>query len=168
LRGVDAWRIHLDLDHVGRAVEDFPSVLDDAQQLGAAQGAIAFVGASDGALVATSIVAAGAPEASALALVSPVLGCRGLDVVSRAAELARHRVPTCVVAGTDDDAETIIDPAEELCDALVLHGVEALPFVIPGSTAAAVDIVLTGWFNDLWRREAAPSRSARPLHGVRA
>jgi pimeloyl-ACP methyl ester carboxylesterase len=186
LRGLDAWRVYLGLPLSGsrlpaggldgffalgyedavlklygptvdQAVQEFPSALAELRrQHGLAEGPIAVVGASIGALVALSAVATGEPPVSAIALVSPALRLASvvaanerlfgvtypwsddsravaekLDFVARAPELARIRVPTLFVIGADDDAEGIARPAEELAGALVNDDVEAAVTRIP-------------------------------------
>src|SRR5262245_5165768 len=220
LRGVDAWRVYLGLPLSGKrlpgggleafyslgyedavlklyaptvrqAVEEFPSALTELRRrLGVAQGGTAFVGASIGSCVAMSILAAGEPAVTALALVSPALRLAGvvganerrfqvsyrwskqaravaaeLDFVARASEIARHGAPTCLIVGADDDEDGIINPAEQLRDALDSHGIDASLHLIPGMahvladepgleampqtpTAATVDALLTRWLND--------------------
>jgi pimeloyl-ACP methyl ester carboxylesterase len=103
LRGIDAWRLYLGLPLSGKrlppggldaffalgyedavlnlygptvhqAVREFPAALTELRRRhGLGRGAIALVGASIGALVAASVVAAGEPAVAALALISPAL-----------------------------------------------------------------------------------------------
>lgn len=220
LRGVDAWRVYLGLPLSGtrlpaeglegffalgyedavlklyaptvrQAVQEFPAALAELRrQLGVAQGAIAFLGASIGAFVVATLVVAGGLAVRTIAFVSPALRLAAvvganerrfqvsyawsdesraiaseLDFVTRAPELVTRRVPATLVVGADDDLEGIISPAEQLSDALTQGGVESSLFVIPGmahaladepglepapqtTAAAAVDVLLTGWFND--------------------
>jgi alpha-beta hydrolase superfamily lysophospholipase len=186
LRRLDAWRVYLGLPLSGsrlpaggldaffalgyedavlklygptvrQAVDEFPTAFAELRrQHGLAEGPIAVVGASIGALVALSVVASGEPQVSAIALVSPALRLAGvvaanerrfaitypwsddsravaaeLDFVARAPELARHRAPTLLVVGADDDSEGIARPAEELAAALVSEDVEAAVIRIP-------------------------------------
>lgn len=194
LRDVDAWRVYLGLPLSGsrlpaggldaffalgyedavlklygptvqQAVAEFPSALAELRRShGIGAGAIALVGASVGAFVAASVVAAGEPVVAALALVSPALRLESvvaanerrfavtypwnddsravaadLDVVARAPELAARQVPTLVVVGADDDEDGILRPAEQLCDALSGHGVEVSLVRIPGMAHALAD-----------------------------
>lgn len=175
LRGVGAWRVYLGLPLSGsrlpdggldgffalgykdavlnlyaptvrQAVDEFPTALAELQRRnGLADGPIAVVGASIGALVALSVVAAGELPLSAVALVSPALRL------------------TSVVG--EDDHEGIVRPAEELVAALVHEGVEATLVRIPemahaiadepglepapqSATAAAVDDVVARWLRE--------------------
>ena len=220
LRDVDAWRVYLGLPFSGKrlppgglegffalgyedavlklyaptvrqAVAEFrPALSELRRRLGVAEGPVALVGASVGAFVAASIVAAGELAVSALALVSPALRltyvvaanerrfgvsypwsdearaiAAELDFVTRAPELARYGVPTCLIVGADDDEEGIIAPAEELRDALADYDVDASLSRIEGmahalaeepgleaapqtSAAAAVDELLARWLDE--------------------
>ncbi|HYY64569.1 MAG TPA: alpha/beta hydrolase fold domain-containing protein [Gaiellaceae bacterium] len=194
LRGVGAWRVYLGLPLSGsrlpdggldgffalgykdavlnlyaptvrQAVDEFPTALAELHRRnGLADGPIAVVGASIGALVALSVVAAGELPLSAVALVSPALRLTSvvaanerrfgvtypwsddaravaseLDFVARAAELARHGAPTLLVVGGEDDHEGIVRPAEELVAALVHEGVEATLVRIPEMAHAIAD-----------------------------
>jgi pimeloyl-ACP methyl ester carboxylesterase len=217
LRGLDSWRVYLGLPLSGgrlpaggldaffalgyedavlklygptvqQAADEFATALAELRrQHGLAEGAIAVVGASIGALVALTVVASSELPVSAIALVSPALrlasvvaanerrfavtypwadDSRGvaadLDFVARAQEVARLRVPTLFVVGTEDDAEGIGGPAEELAAALVNEGVEASVTRIPDmghaiadepglepapqtAVAAAVDDIVSAW-----------------------
>jgi len=187
LGDVDAWRVYLGLPLSGtrlppggldaffalgyeeavlklygptvrQAVHEFPTALMDLRRgLGVGRSAIAFVGASIGALVAASVVASGEPAAAALALVSPALRLERvvamnerrfgvgyawtdesravaaeLDFITREPELAERKVPTLLVVGADDDEDGITNPAEQLRDGLNDHGVDASLVRIPG------------------------------------
>jgi pimeloyl-ACP methyl ester carboxylesterase len=162
LRGLDAWRVYLGLPLSGsrlpagglnaffalgytdavlklygptvhQAIDEFPSAFAELRRRhGLAEGPIAVVGASVGALVALSLVASGQPPVSAIALVSPALRLASvvaanerrlavaypwsddsrevaaeLDFVARAPDVARRRAPTLFVVGADDDADGI-------------------------------------------------------------
>lgn len=194
LRDVDAWRVYLGLPLSGKrlptgsldaffalgyedavlklygptvrqAVSEFPPALTELRRRhGVAQGAIALVGASVGALVAANIVVTGEPAVIALALVSPALRLASvveanerrfavtyrwndesravaaeLDFIARAPELTKRQVPTLLVVGDDDDDEGILHPAEQLRDALVGHNVDASLVHIPGMAHAIAD-----------------------------
>jgi pimeloyl-ACP methyl ester carboxylesterase len=194
LRGLDAWRVYLGLPLSGsrlpaggldafyalgyedavlklygptvqQAAEEFPAAFAELRrQHGLAEGPIAVVGASIGALVALSVVASGELPVSAIALVSPALRLasvvatnerrfavtypwsdhsRGvaadLDFVTRAPELARLRAPILFVVGADDDAEGIALPAEELAAALVNEDVEGTVTRVPNMGHAIAD-----------------------------
>jgi pimeloyl-ACP methyl ester carboxylesterase len=191
---VDAWRVYLGLPLSGRrlppggldaffalgyedavlklygptvrqAVGEFPHALAELRRLhGVGRGAIALVGASIGALVAATVVAAGEPAVAALALISPALRLEQvvamnerrfavtypwsdearavaaeLDFVTRAPELAGRKVPTLLVVGADDDKDGIIHPAEQLRDTLTDHRVDASLVRIPGMAHALTD-----------------------------
>jgi pimeloyl-ACP methyl ester carboxylesterase len=194
LRGLDAWRVYLGLPLSGsrlptggldaffalgyedavlklsgptvrQAADEFAAAFAELRrQHGLAEGPIAVVGASIGALVALSVVATGEPPVSAIALVSPALRLASivaanerlfgvtypwsddsravaadLDFVARAREVARLRAPTLFVVGADDDAEGIARPAEELAAALVDEDVEAAVTRIPDMGHAIAD-----------------------------
>ena len=194
LRGLDAWRVYLGLPLSGarlpaggldaffalgfedavlklygpavqEAVDEFPAAFAELRrEHRLADGPIAVVGASIGALVALRVVAADDRPVSAIAMVSPALRLASvvaanerrfavsypwsaesravaaeLDFVARAAEIARRRAPTLIVVGADDDAEGIIRPAEELADALVSEGVDAAVLRIPDMGHAITD-----------------------------
>jgi pimeloyl-ACP methyl ester carboxylesterase len=194
LRGLDAWRLYLGLPLSGsrlpaggldaffalgyedavlklsgptvrQAADEFAAAFAELRrQHGLAEGPIAVVGASIGALVALSVIATGEPPVSAIALVSPALRLASvvaanerlfgvtypwsddsravaadLDFVARAREVARVRAPTLLVVGADDDAEGIAHPAEELAAALVNEDVEALVTRIPHMGHAIAD-----------------------------
>lgn len=171
-----------------QAVDEFPRALAELRtRYGLAEGPIAVVGASIGTLVALSVLAAGELRVDAIALVSPALRLASvveanerrfsvsypwstdsraiaaeLDFVVRAPEIARKRAPMLLVVGTDDDAEGIARPAEELASALVADGVEAAVVRIPqmghaladepglepaprSAAAVAVDDVIVAW-----------------------
>src|SRR4029450_8907524 len=98
---------------------------------GLAEGPIAVVGASVGALVALSVVASGQPPVSAIALVSPALRLGGVG--------AAHGARTLAVAGADDDADGFARPAEELAAALVNEHVDAAITRIPNMGHAIAD-----------------------------
>jgi pimeloyl-ACP methyl ester carboxylesterase len=194
LRGVDAWRVYLGLPLSGsrlpdggldgffalgyedavlklyaptvrHAVDEFPAALAELRrEHGLADGRIALVGASIGALVALSVIAAGELPVSAVALVSPALRLTGvvaanerrfgvtypwnddaravateLDFVARAPELVNGGAPTLLVVGAEDDSEGIVHPAEELTDVLVHESVEATLVRIPEMAHAIAD-----------------------------
>jgi pimeloyl-ACP methyl ester carboxylesterase len=194
LRGVDAWRVYLGLPLSGsrlpdggldgffalgyedavlklygptvrQAVDEFPAALAELRRRhGLPDGPIAVVGASIGALVALSVVAAGKLPVSAVALVSPALrltsvvaanerrfgvtyawsddaraGAAELDFVARAPELLRRGAPTLLVVGAEDDTEGIVRPAEELAAAFVDESVEATLVRIPEMAHAIAD-----------------------------
>jgi dienelactone hydrolase len=194
LRGLDAWRVYLGLPLSGsrlpaggldaffalgfedavlnlygptvqQAADEFAAAFAELRrQHGLAEGPIAAVGASIGALVALSVVATGEPPVSAIALVSPALRLASvvaanerlfgvtypwsddsravaadLDFVARAREVARLRAPTLFVVGADDDAEGIARPAEELAAALVDEGVESDVTRIPDMAHTIAD-----------------------------
>jgi pimeloyl-ACP methyl ester carboxylesterase len=194
LRGVDAWRVYLGLPLSGtrlpagglegffalgyedavlklygpivrQAIEEFPAALGELRRRhGLADGAIALVGASAGAFVAESVVAAGETAITAVALVSPALRLSSivaanersfgvtypwsddsrvvaaeLDFLARAQELTRRGAPTLLVVGADDDAEAIIRPAQELSGVLSVAGVEASLVQIEGMAHALAD-----------------------------
>jgi dienelactone hydrolase len=194
LRGLDAWRLYLGLPLSGsrlpaggldaffalgyedavlnlygptvqQAADEFAAAFTELRrQHGLAEGPIAAVGASIGALVALSVVATGEPPVLAIALVSPALRVASvvaanarlfgvtypwsddsravaadLDFVARAREVTRLRAPTLFVVGADDDAEGIARPAEELAAALVNEDVEADVTRIPDMGHAIAD-----------------------------
>jgi pimeloyl-ACP methyl ester carboxylesterase len=194
LRGLDAWRVYLGLPFSGsrlpaggldafyalgyedavlklygptvqQAAEEFPAAFAELRrQHGLAEGPIAVVGASIGALVTLSVVASGEPPVSAIALVSPALRLASvvaanerrfavtypwsehsravatdLDFVARAPELARFRAPILFVVGADDDDEGFVLPAQELAAALVNEDVEATVTRVPNMGHAIAD-----------------------------
>jgi pimeloyl-ACP methyl ester carboxylesterase len=194
LRGLDAWRVYLGLPLSGsrlpaggldaffalgytdavmklygptvqQAVDEFPAAFAELRRRhGLAEGPIAVVGASVGALVALSVVASGQPPVSAIALVSPALRLASvvaanerrfavaypwsddsrevaaeLDFVARAPEVGRRRAPTLFVVGADDDADGFARPAEELAAALVNEHVDAAITRIPNMGHAIAD-----------------------------
>jgi pimeloyl-ACP methyl ester carboxylesterase len=194
LRGIDAWRVYLGLPLSGsrlpaggldaffalgyedavlklygptvqQAADEFATAFSELRrQHGLAEGPIAVVGASIGALVALSVVASGELPISTIVLVSPALRLASvvaanerlfavtypwsdesravaadLDFVARAREVARLRAPTLFVVGADDDAEGIARPAEELAAALVNEDVEAVVTRIPDMGHAIAD-----------------------------
>jgi pimeloyl-ACP methyl ester carboxylesterase len=194
LRGLDAWRVYLGLPLSGsrlpagsldaffalgyedavlklygptvqQAADEFATAFAAVRrQHGLAEGPIAVVGASIGALVALSVVASGELPVSAIALVSPALRLASvvaanerafaitypwsddsrsvaadLDFVARAREVARLRAPILFVVGADDDVEGIARPAEELAAALVKEDVEAAVTRIPDMGHAIAD-----------------------------
>jgi pimeloyl-ACP methyl ester carboxylesterase len=194
LRGIDAWRVYLGLPLSGKrlppggldaffalgyedavlklygptvrqAVHEFPTALTELRRRhGLGRGAFGFVGASIGALVAASVVAAGEPAVAALALVSPALRLESvvamnerrfavtyswtdesrsvaaeLDFITRAPELAERKVPALLVVGADDDIDGIIHPAEQLRDTLNDHNVDTSLVRIPGMAHALTD-----------------------------
>jgi pimeloyl-ACP methyl ester carboxylesterase len=173
---------------VQQAADEFATAFTEVRrQHRLAEGPSAVVGASIGALVALRVVASGELPVSAIALVSPALRLASvvaaderrfavtypwsddsravvadLDFVARAPELARLRAPTLFVVGSDDDAEGIALPAEELAAALVNEDVEATVTRVPNmghaiadepglepapqtAVAAAVDEVVSAW-----------------------
>jgi pimeloyl-ACP methyl ester carboxylesterase len=194
LRGLDAWRVYLGLPLSGsrlpaggldaffalgytdavmklygptvqQAVDEFPAAFAELRRRhGLAEGPIAVVGASVGALVALSVVASGQPPVSAIALVSPALRLASvvaanerrfavaypwsddsrevaaeLDFVARAADVGRRHAPTLFVVGADDDADGFARPAEELAAALVNEHVDAAITRIPNMAHAIAD-----------------------------
>ena len=194
LRGVDAWRVYLGLPLSGtrlpvggldeffalgyedavlnlygptveQAVAEFPAALAELRgRHGVGGGAIAFVGASIGALVAANIVASSGPAVAALVLVSPALRLASmvranerrfgvtytwndesravaakLDFVARAPELAARQVPTLLVVGDEDDDDGIVRPAERIRDALNGRSVEASLARSPAMAHALAD-----------------------------
>jgi len=194
LRDVDAWRVYLGLPLSGtrlpagglegffalgyedavlklyaptvrQAVDEFPAALAELRRRpGRVNGPIAFVGASIGAFVALSLLAASELPISAIALVSPALRLTGvvaanerrfavtyawsrearaaaaeLDFIRQAPALARRGTPTLLVVGAEDDAEGIVRPAEELAAAFVRAGVEATLTRIPAMAHAIAD-----------------------------
>jgi pimeloyl-ACP methyl ester carboxylesterase len=150
---------------VQQAVAEFPAAFAELRrEHGPGDGAVALVGASIGALVALSVLATGQPQISAIALVSPALRLTSvvaanerafavtypwsdnsravaaeLDFVRRAPELTRHRSPTLLVVGADDDDEGFARPAEELAAALVSEDIEATVVRIPDMGHAIAD-----------------------------
>lgn len=194
LRGVEAWRVYLGLPLSGtrlpaggldaffalgyedavlklyaptvqQAVDEFPAALTALQRdHRLAEGRVAVVGASIGALVALRLVIATELSVSTIVLVSPALRLAGvvaanerrfgvtypwsdaaralaseLDFVARVPELARQGIPTLFVVGADDDTEGIVGPADELAAALVHEGVEAVVERIPDMAHAIAD-----------------------------
>jgi pimeloyl-ACP methyl ester carboxylesterase len=172
---------------VQQAVAEFPRAFAELRrEHGLGAGRIGVVGASVGALVALSLVASGELPVSAVALISPALRLASvvaanerlfgmtypwsdasravaaeLDFVARASELARHRVPTLLVVGADDDSEGFMRPAEELAASLVgdigatvvriphmSHAIADEPGLEPApqtAVAAAVEGVASAW-----------------------
>jgi pimeloyl-ACP methyl ester carboxylesterase len=194
LRGLDAWRVYLGLPLSGsrlpaggldaffalgyedavlklygptvqQAADEFaPAFSELRRQHGLAEGPIAVVGASIGALVALSVLVSGELPISAIALISPALRLASvvaaterlfgvtypwgddsravaaeLDFVARAREVARLGAPTLFVVGAEDDAEGIARPAEELAAALVDADMEAVVTRIPDMGHAIAD-----------------------------
>jgi pimeloyl-ACP methyl ester carboxylesterase len=176
---------------VHEAVAEFPAAFAELRRRhGLAAGPVALVGASIGALVAVSLVASGQLPVSAIALVSPALRLTSvvaanerafavtyqwsdasralaaeLDFVAHAPDLARHRTPTLLVVGADDDHEGIARPAEELAAALSTDHIEAAITRVPNMghaladepglepapqtpAATAVDDVVSAWFRE--------------------
>ena len=123
-----------------RAVEEFPAALDVIRgTLPGADGPLAMLGGSVGALVALSLIAETDLPVRAAALVSPAIRLTGvvalnerrfnvsypwtersravarrLDFVARAGEIARRGAPVLLVLGALDDEEGIKVPAEQL------------------------------------------------------
>jgi pimeloyl-ACP methyl ester carboxylesterase len=136
---------------VRQAVDEFPGALASLRgDHGLAEGRVAVIGASIGAMIALDVLASGELPVSAIALISPALRLASvvaanerlfdvtypwsddsrkvaaeLDFVARAPELAPHGGPTLLVVGAEDDKEGIADPAEEFAAALVSEGREA-------------------------------------------
>jgi pimeloyl-ACP methyl ester carboxylesterase len=136
---------------VRQAVDEFPGALASLRgDHGLAEGRVAVIGASIGAMIALDVLASGELPVSAIALISPALRLASvvaanerlfdvtypwsddsrkvaaeLDFVARARELAPHGGPTLLVVGAEDDKEGIADPAEEFAAALVSEGREA-------------------------------------------
>jgi pimeloyl-ACP methyl ester carboxylesterase len=194
LRGVEAWRVYLGLPLSGnrlpaggldaflalgfedavsklygptvrQAVNEFPGALASLRgEHRLAEGRIAVIGASIGAMVALDVLASGELAVSAIALVSPALRLASvvatnerlfgvtykwsddartvaaeLDFVARAPELAQQGGPTLLVVGAEDDKEGIADPAEELAAAFVSEGREATVVRIADMAHAIAD-----------------------------
>jgi predicted esterase len=194
LQDVDAWRVYLGVPLSGtrlpaggldafyalgfedavlklygptvrQAVAEFPAALDALRgEHGLAEGPLAMIGASIGAMIALDVLASGQLPVSAIALISPALRLASvvaanerrfgvtyqwsedaravaaeLDFVARAPELAQHGGRTLLVVGAEDDKEGIADPAEELAAALVAEGHEATVERIAGMAHAIAD-----------------------------
>jgi len=194
LHGLDAWRVYLGVPLSGsrlpaggldaffalgfkdavlnlygpavqQAVEEFPAALASLRgEHDLAEGPVAVIGASIGAMIALGVLASGDLSVSAIALISPALRLESvvaanerlfgltypwsddaravaaeLDFVARAPELAQHGGPTLLVVGAEDDEEGFAVPAAELAAALVGEGREATVVRIPHMAHAIAD-----------------------------
>jgi pimeloyl-ACP methyl ester carboxylesterase len=136
---------------VRQAVDEFPRALASLRgDHGLAEGRVAVIGASIGAMIALDVLALGELPVSAIALISPALRLASvvaanerlfdvaypwsddsrkvaaeLDFVARGPELAQYGGPTLLVVGAEDDKEGIADPAEEFAAAFGSEGREA-------------------------------------------
>jgi pimeloyl-ACP methyl ester carboxylesterase len=194
LQGLDAWRVYLGVPLSGtrlppggldaffalgfqdavlklygpavrQAVDEFPGAFAWLRgEYGLAEGRVAVVGASIGAMIALDVLASSDLSVSAVALISPALRLESvvaanerlfgvtypwsddaravaaeLDFVERAPELAERWGPTLLVVGAEDDKEGIAVPAAELAAALVGERRETTVVRIPHMAHAIAD-----------------------------